>query len=91
MKSKQERERYTQLNAVFWKTPRRNKKAFLKEQCKEIEETNRMGKTRNLPKNIGDIRGIFHEMIGIIKDRNRKNLREAEEIEKRWHAYTEDL
>ena len=50
-----------------------------------------MGKTRNLPKNTGDIRGIFHEMIGIIKDRNRKNLREAEEIEKRWHAYTKDL
>ena len=91
VKSEWERERYTQLNAVFWKTPRRDKKAFLNEQCKEIEENNRIGKTRILPKTIGDIKGIFHEMMGIIKDRNRKNLREAEEIKKRWHTYTEDL
>ena len=70
MKSKQERERYTQLNAVFWKTPRRNKKAFLKEQCKEIEETNRMGKTRDLFKKIRDTKGTFHAKMGTIKDRD---------------------
>ena len=91
MKSKQERERYTQLNAVFWKTPRRNKKAFLKEQCKEIEETNRMGKTRDLVKKIRDIEGTFHVKMGSIKVKNGMDLTEAEGNKKRWQEYTEEL
>ena len=69
---------------------RTDKKAFLNEQCKEIEENNRMGKTRNLFKNIGDIKGIFNARMDTIKNRNGKDLTEAEEIKKRWHEYTEE-
>ena len=90
MKSKGERERYTQLNAEFQRIARREK-AFFNEQCKEIEENNRMGKTRDLFKKIGDIKGSFHAMMCMIKDRNSKDLTEAEEIKKRWQEYTEEL
>ena len=83
MKGRGERERYTQLNAEFQRISRRDKKAFLNEQCKEIEENNRMGKTRNLFKKIGDIKEIFHARMGMIKDRNIKDLTEVEEI-KKW-------
>ena len=86
VKSKGERERYTQLNAEFQRIARRQK-AFFNEQCKEIEENNRMGKTRDLFKKIGDIKGSFHAMMCMIKDRNRKDLTEAEEIKKRWQEY----
>ena len=86
-KSKEERERYTQLNAEFQRIARRNKKTFLKEQCKEVAGNNRMGKTRDLFKKIGDIKGTFHARMGMIKDRNSKNLREVEEILR----YTEEL
>ena len=89
-KRKGERERYTQLNAEFQRI-RRGKKAFLSEQCKEIEENNRMGKTRDLLKIIGNIKGIFHARIGMIKDRNYKDLTEAEEVKKMWQVYTEEL
>ena len=91
MKGKGERERYTQLNAEFQRRARREKRAFLNEQCKEVEENNRMGKTRDLFKKIGDIKGIFHARMGMIKNRNRKDLKEAEEINKRWQEYTEEL
>ena len=74
VKSKGERERYTQLNAEFQKIARRDKKAFVSEQCKEIEESNRMGKTRDLFKKIGAIKGIFHARMGTIKDRNCMDL-----------------
>ena len=90
VKSKGERERYTQLNAEFQRLSRREK-AFFNEQCKEIEENNRMGKTRDLFKKIGDIKGSFHAMMCMIKDRNSKDLTEAEEIKKRWQEYTEEL
>ena len=70
---------------------RRDKKAFLSEQCKEKQENNRMGKTRDLIKKIRDIKGIFHARMGMIKNRNRKDLKEAEEINKRWQEYTEEL
>ena len=86
-KGKGERERYTQLSAEFQRTARRNKKAFLHEQCKEMEENNRMGKTRNLFKKIGDIKGLILERMGTIKDRDSKDLTEAEI--KRWQEYTE--
>ena len=76
---------------MFQRIPRRNKKAFLSEQCKEIEENNRMGKTRDLSKKIGDIKGTFHARIVTIKDRNGKDLTEAEKIKKRWQEYTEEL
>ena len=79
-KSKEERERYTQLNAEFQRIARRNKKAFLNEQSKEIVENNRMGKTRDLFKKIGGTKGTFHARMGMIKDRNCKDLTEAEEI-----------
>ena len=82
VKSKGERERYTQLNAEFQKIARRDK-AFVSEQCKEIEESNRMGKTRDLFKKTGDTKGTFHAKRGSIKDKNRKNLTEVEEIKKR--------
>ena len=82
-KGKGERERYTPLNAEFQRIARKDKKAFLNEQCKEIEENNRMGKTRDLFKKIGDIKGTFHARMGTIKDRNSKDLNEAEEIKKR--------
>ena len=85
------RERYTQLNAEFQKKARRGEKAFLNEQCKEIEESNKMGKTRDLFKKIGDIKGNFHVRMGTIKDRNHKDLTEAEEIKIGWQEYTEEL
>ena len=88
VKSRRETERYIQLNAEFQRIARREKKAFLSEQCKEIEENNRMGKTRDLKK-IGDTKGIFHAKMGTIKHRNGKDLIEAEEIKKRWQEYTE--
>jgi len=79
----------TQLNAEFQKIARRDKKAFLCEQCKETEENNRMWKTRDLFKKIGDSKGIYHTKMGTIKDRNSKDLTEAEKIKKRWQEYTE--
>ena len=82
-KGKGERERYTQLNVEFQRIARRDKKAFLNEQCTEIEANNRMGKTRELFKNIGDITGIFQARMSTIKDRNHKDLTEAEEIKNR--------
>ena len=91
MKGKGERERYIQLNAEFQRIARREKKAFLSEQCNEIEENNRMGKTRDLFKKIRDTKGTFHAKIGTIKDRNSKCLKEEEEIKKRWQEYTEEL
>ena len=91
MKSKGERERYTQLNAEFQRIARRDKKAFLSDQCKEIKENNRMGKTRDLFKKIRDTKGTFHAKMGAIKDRNGKDLTEAEEIKKRWQEYTGEL
>ena len=88
-KSKGEKERYTHLNAEFQRIAKRDKKAFLKDQCKEIEENNRMGKTRNLFKKIRDTKGTSHAKIGSIKDRNGMDLTEAEDIKKRWREYTE--
>ena len=90
-KSKGERERYTQLNAESWRIARRDKKDFFNEQCKEIEENNRRGKTRDLFKKIGNIKGTFHPKMGTIKARNSKDLIETEEIMKRWQEYTEEL
>ena len=81
-----DRERYTQLNAEFQRRAKRDKKAFLNEQCKEVEENNRIGKTRDLFKKTGDIKGTFH-----VKDRNGKDLTEAEEIEMRWQEHIEEL
>ena len=78
------------MNAKFQRIPRRDKKAFLSEQCKEIEENNRMGKTRDLFKKIRDTKGTFHEKMGTIKDRNCMDLTEAEDIKKRWKEYTEE-
>ena len=89
-KSKGEKERYTHLNAEFQRTAWRDKKAFLSDQYKEIEENNRMGKTRDLFKKIRDTKGTFHEKMGAIKDRNGMDLTEAEDI-KRWQEYTEEL
>ena len=83
MKGKGEKERYSHLNAEFQRIARRDKKAFLSEQCKEIEENNRMGKTRDLFKKIRDTKGTFHKKMGSIKDRNGMDLREAEDIKKR--------
>ena len=90
-KIKGEKERYTHLNAEFQRIARRDKKAFLSDQCKEIEENNRMGKTRDLFKKIRDTKGTFHAKMGSIKDRNGMDLTEAEEIKKRWQEYTEEL
>ena len=90
VKGKGERERITQLNAEFQRTARRDKKAFLSEQCKEIEENNRMGKTRDRFKKIRDTKGTFHAKMGTIKDRNSKDQTEAEEIKKRWQGYIEE-
>ena len=84
-----ERERYSQLNAEFQRIARRDKKAFLSEQCKEIKETNKMGEIRDLLKKIGDTKGIFHTRMGMIKGRNGKNLTQVEEIKKRCQDYTE--
>ena len=90
-KSKGEKERYKYLNAEFQRIARRDKKAFFSDQCKEIEENNRMGKTRDLFKKIRDNKGIFHAKMGSIKDRNGMDLTEAEDIKKRWQEYTEEL
>ena len=90
-KSKAEKERYKHLNAEFQRIARRDKKAFLRDQCKEIEENNRMGKTRDLFKKIRDTKGPFHAKMGSIKDRNGKDLTGAEDIKKRWQEYTEEL
>ena len=84
MKGKGQRVRYTHLNAEFQRIARRNKKAFLRDQCKDIEENNRMGKARDLFKKIRDTKGIFHAKMGSIKDRNDMDLKEAEDIKKRW-------
>ena len=91
VKGKGEKERYTHLNAEFQRTARRDKKAFLSDECKEIEENNRMGKTRDLFKKIRDTKGIFHAKMGSIKDRNGMDLTEAEDIKERWQEYTEEL
>ena len=90
VKSKGEKERYKQLKADFLRIARRDKKALLSDQCKEIEENNRMGKTRDLLKKIRDTKGTFHAKMGTINDRNCMDLREAEES-KRWQEYTEQL
>ena len=90
-KSKGEKEKYTHLNAEFQTIARRDKKAFLSDQCKEIEDSNRMGKTRDLLKKIRATKGIFHSKMGSIKDRNGMDLTEAEDIKKRWQQYTEEL
>ena len=86
---KGEKERYTHLNAEFQRTARRDKKAFLSEQCTEIEENNRMGKTRDPFKKIRDTKGTFHAKMGSIKDRNGRAITEAEDIMKRWQVYTD--
>ena len=91
-KSKGEKERYSHLNAEFQRIARKDKKAFLSDQCKEIEENHRMGKTRGLFKKIRDTKGTFHAKMGSIKDRNGMDLTEAEDIiKKRWQEYTEEL
>ena len=90
-KSKGEKERYTHLNAEFQRIARKDNKAFLSDQCKEIEENKRMGKTRNLFKKIRDTKGTFHAKMGSIKDRNGMDLTEADDIKKRWQEYTEEL
>ena len=90
-KSKGEKERYSHLNAEFQRLARRDKKAFLTYQCKEIEENNRMVKTRGVFKKIRDTKGTFHAKMGSIKDRNGMDLTEAEEIKKRWQEYTKEL
>ena len=90
-KSKGEKERYKHMNAEFQRIARRDKKAFLSNQCKEIEENNRMGKTRDLFKKIRDTKETFHAKVGSIKDRNGMDLTEAEDIKKRWQKYTEEL
>ena len=89
-KGKGEKERYTHLDTEFQRIARRDKKAFLSDQCKEIEENNRMGKTRDLFKKIRDTRGTFHAMMGTIKDRNIMDRTETEDIRKRWQEYTEE-
>ena len=91
VKSKGEKDSYMHLNVEFQKIGRRDKKAFLRDQCKEIEENNRMAKTRDHFKKIRDTKGTFHAKTGSIKDRNGKNLTEAEDIKKRWQEYTEEL
>ena len=88
-KGKEEKERCTHLNAEFQRIARRERKAFLSNQCKEIEENNRMGKTRDLFEKIRDTKGTFHAKMGSIKDRNCRDLTEAEDIQKRWQEYTE--
>ena len=90
-KGKGEKERYTHLNAEFQKRARRGKKAFLSDQCKDIEEKNKMGKTRDLFKKIRDTKGTFHAKMGSTRDRNGIVLTEAEDIKKRWQEHTEEL
>ena len=91
MKGKEEKKRYIHLNAEFQKIERRDKKAFISDQCEEIEENNRMGKARDLLQKIRDTKETFHAKMGSIKDRNGMNLTEAEDIKKRWQEYTEEL
>ena len=91
VQSKGEKERYKHLDAEFQRIARRDKKAFLRDQCKEIEENNRMGKTRDLFKKIRDTKGTFHAKMSSLKDRNGMDLTEAEDIKKRWQKYTEEL
>ena len=91
VRSKEENERYTHLNVELQRMARRDKKAFLSDQCKEIEENSRIGKTRDLFKIIRDTKGKFHAKMGSIKDRNGNALTEAEDIKKRWQEYTEEL
>ena len=91
VKSKGEKERYTHLNAEFQRIASRGKKAFVCDQCKEKEENNRMGKTRDLFNKIRDTKGIFHAKMGSVKDRNGRDLTEAEDNKKRWQEYTEEL
>ena len=90
-KGKGEKERYIHLNEEFQRTARRDKKVSFSDQCKEIEENNRMGKTRDLFKKIRDTKGTFHAKMGSIKDRNGMDVTEAEDIKKRWQEYTEEL
>ena len=90
VESKGEKQRHKHLNAEFQRIARRDKKAFLSDQCKELEENNGMGKTRELFKKIRDTKGIFHAKMSTIKDRNNMNLTEAEYIKKRWQEYTEE-
>ena len=90
-KGKGENERYIYLNEEFQRIERRDKKAFLSDQCKEIEESNRMGKTRDLFKKIRDIKGTFHTRMGMVKERKGKDLTETEEMKKRWQEHTEEL
>ena len=90
-KDKGEKERYTHLNAEFQRIARRDKKAFLSHQCREIEENNRMGKSRDFFKKIGDTKGTFHAMMGSIKNRNGMDLTEAEDTKNRWQEYIEEL
>ena len=89
-KSKGEKERYKHLNAEFQRIAMRDKKAFLSDECKEIEEENRLVKTRDLFKKTRDTKGTFHAKMGLIKDRNGRDLTEAEDIKKRWQEYTEE-
>ena len=91
LKSKGEKERYTHLNAEFQRTARRDKKAFLSDQCKEIEENNRMGKTRDLFRKIRDTKGTLHAKMGTVKGRKSVDLTEAGDTKKRWQEYTEKL
>ena len=91
VKGKGEKERCTHLNAEFQRIARRDKKALLSDQCKETEENNRMGKTRDLFKKIRDTKGMFHAKMGSIKDRNGMDLTEVEDMKKRWQEYTEEL
>ena len=91
VKSTGEKERYTHVNAEVQIIARRGKKAFLSDQCKEIEENNRMGKTRDLFKKIRDTKGTFHAKMGSINERNSMDLTEAEDIKKKWQEYTEEL
>ena len=91
VKSKGEKERYTQLNVDFQRIAGRDKKAFLRDQYKELEKNNRMGKTRDLFKKIRDTKGTFHAKMGLIKDRHGMDLIEAEDIKKKWQEYTEEL
>ena len=86
-----EKERYIHLNAEFQRIARRDQKAFLSDQCKEIEENNRMGKTRDLFKKIRDTKATFHAKMDTIKDRNSMDLTEAEDVKKRWQEYTKEL
>ena len=91
MKGKREKDRYTNVNAEFQRIARRNKKDFLSDQCKQIEENNRMGKTRDLFKKIRDTKGILDPKMGTIKGRSGMDITEAEDIKKRWQEYTEEL